>query len=201
MIDNSVNDGMEMVLPNPTDSVLGSRNFFKRNPIRIPELFGTKPRNNINNLGNGKPVLSGLPLFRATEMMERSTKILVFLLIVALAITAVALAAPGSVQNFAEGTIIAPVVTAFVGFVAWLDGFRASYLLAGGIIGGLFLAILIKRVDIPKKIRQVRNKPLPPKDYGGAPEYVPPQQIQPKPVAVTPQPVIATPPAEDTTNV
>ena len=135
--------------------------------------------------------------------MERSTKILLALLLIAGAITIVAVAAPGAVQNFAEGTVIAPVVSAFVGLVVAVDAQRASYMLAGGLIGGLFLALAIKRIDVPKRVRMIRGKPLMPVPvYQGGPNYTPPQQITPTPVqAPAPVPVaqpVATP--EETTT-
>ena len=119
--------------------------------------------------------------------MERSTKILVALLLILAAVTIVAIVAPGAVINFAEGTIIAPVIGAFVGMVEWLDGFRASYLLAAGLVGGLVLAVLIKRVDIPKRIRFATGKPATTPTYQGAPSYTPPTVVsQPNPVATQP---------------
>lgn len=93
--------------------------------------------------------------------MERSTKILTAIILILGAIAIVAVVAPGAVVNFTQGTIIAPVVAWFIGVVVWIDTFRASYLLATGIIGGLFVALLLKKIDLPKKIRMATGKPKP----------------------------------------
>ena len=93
------------------------------------------------------------------EILQRSTKILAFLLFVVLAVAIAAIAAPGAVQSAVEGTIVAPVVSGFVGLVETIDAQRASFMMAGGLVGGLVLAILIKRVDIPKKIRMATGNP------------------------------------------
>ena len=95
------------------------------------------------------------------ETMERSTKILMILLLIAGAITVVAIAAPGAVTSTLEKSVLAPVIAGFNGLVNTIDAQRASFMLAGGLIGGLVLAIVIKRVDIPKKLRMATGKPAP----------------------------------------
>jgi len=93
------------------------------------------------------------------EIMERSTKILVILLLIFVAVAVVAIVAPGAVVDFTQGTIIAPIVSGFIEVVAWFDTFRASHLLAAGLVGGLFLALAIKALDIPKRVRMATGNP------------------------------------------
>ena len=139
------------------------------------------------------------------ESMERSTKILVALLLAAVAITVVALVAPGAVQSAVEGTVVAPLVAGFTGLVQTIDAQRASFMLAGGLIGGLVLALLIKRLDVPKKIRMIRGTPKAVTPYIGAPTYTPPTTIAPTPVPVVapapvaPAPVAVAPPKPEET--
>jgi len=139
-----------------------------------------------------------LPIFRPLfpklktnggEIMERSTKILVILLVIMAAIVIVAMVAPGAVVDFTQGTIIAPIIGGFIGFVTFLDTFRASHLLAGGIIGGLVLALAIKKFDLPKRIRYATRKPAITPNYQGPPAYVPPTTVSSTPAPI---PAVAT---------
>ena len=126
------------------------------------------------------------------EVMERSTKILVLLVLICIAVMVVAIVAPGSVTEFGETSILAPVISGWNGLVNAVDAQRASFMLAGGLIGGLAIALIIKKVDIPKKLRMVTGKPNPTPVYNQVPAYVPPTSVASAPVYTTPtQPVQA----------
>ena len=121
--------------------------------------------------------------------MERSSKIMAILFIIMLAVIIVALVAPGETTKFLEGSIFAPVISGWNGLVNAVDAQRASFMLAGGLIGGLAIALIIKKVDIPKKIRMVTGKPNPTPVYNQVPAYVPPATVATQPV-YAPQPPV-----------
>ena len=122
------------------------------------------------------------------EVMERSTKILVFLVLILAAVIVVALVAPGEVTKFGETSILAPMVAGWNGLVNTIDAQRASFMLAGGLVGGLAIALILKKIDIPKKIRMVTGKPNPTPTYNQVPAYVPPTPVANQPVYTPPPP-------------
>lgn len=119
--------------------------------------------------------------------MERSTKILAIIVIICIVVMVVAIVAPGEVTKFGEASILAPLVSGWNGLVNTIDTQRASYMLAGGLVGGLAIALVLKKIDIPKKLRMVTGKPNPTPIYNQVPAYVPATPVGSQPV-YAPQP-------------
>jgi hypothetical protein len=116
-------------------------------------------------------------------LMEKSTKILCLLLAIVGSLTVILLVSEGAreaIINGANASIFKPGMTVWLGFVDWLDQVRGIYLLASGIVSGLFLAILVNQA-VPR-IRQTAKKI--PKPYMGGPDYVPASVSQAAPKLV-----------------
>jgi hypothetical protein len=86
-------------------------------------------------------------------LMEKSTKILLVIVAILASFVTVMFASPGARETIIKGAINVlgkPLVTGWFNFVDWLDTFRASYMLAVGLVGGLVIAIFVNLVALPK---------------------------------------------------
>lgn len=137
------------------------------------------------------------------EKMEISSKVLAIIIIVIVVIVGLALTFPTEIISFLDGTIWSGLIGAWLTIVGFFDGFRGSYMLAGGLIFGLVSALVIKKLDVPKRYRMKFGKPKTAPQYQGPPSYTPPQAVQPvapapQPVQQTVTPTPVTPPVEET---
>jgi hypothetical protein len=86
-------------------------------------------------------------------VMERSTKILLVITACLGALLFTVLFFEGSrnwIISSANKSVFKPAMSLWLGFVNWLDGFRASYMLGFGLLGGLILAVVINTIALPK---------------------------------------------------
>jgi hypothetical protein len=99
-----------------------------------------------------------LPFIKITSeggetIMEKSTKILcVIIAILGSLLGAILLFedARNWIITTTNKSVLQPIMGSWLGFVNWLDGFRASYMLGFGLLGGLILAVVINTIALPK---------------------------------------------------
>jgi len=133
------------------------------------------------------------------KVMERSTKILMFLAAI-LGALVVAMAIEDSrtviLRTFSTG-VLAPIGSAIGGFNLWLGAFEPLHIVGAAILGGLLLAVMVNMYALPR-IRRSTYKPT--KPYMGEPDPIPPTRIDtPNPIKKTTTTTITeTPVAEET---
>jgi hypothetical protein len=116
-------------------------------------------------------------------LMEKSTKILLVIVAILASFLTVMFVSPGARETIIVGfnhSFAKPVMILWLGFVDWLDQVRGIYLLGTGLVGGLFIAILV--IQAVPKVRGVAKKI--PKPYMGGPDYVPASVSQAAPKLV-----------------
>lgn len=115
------------------------------------------------------------------ETMERSTWIIAIIVIALIALIIVMWWAPDATAAAADNIILSPLAGIAAAIVGFLNGFGGAMMLGVGIASGLVLALVIKMVDVPKRIREARGTPKKTsRTMQEEPEPQPAQPIQPK---------------------
>jgi hypothetical protein len=132
-------------------------------------------------------------------LMEKATKIMLVIIAILASLITVLIVSPGArevIVNGANNTILQPAMGLWLGFINWLDGFRASYLLGIGIVGGLILAVFINQIALPKirhKVPSISPKlPFTPQREPAEPEFAPTTSSAPTTPQVEPPTEIET---------